>query len=69
MLLICQANPNFDGEADRELLLRQSRLAQFYQDFSADAVILVNPAAVEIFYQFLAEAVILVDPTVVDIFY
>ena len=64
-----QANPNFDGEAGRELLLRQSRLAQFYQDFSAEAVILVNPVVVEIFYQFSVEAVILVNPTLVEICY
>ena len=61
---ICQANPNFDGEAGREILLRQNRLAQFYQDFSAEVVILVNPAVVEILYQeFSVEAVILVNPT------
>ena len=61
---ICQANPNFDGETGREILLRQNRLAQFYQDFSAEVVILVNPAVVEILYQeFSVEAVILVNPT------
>jgi hypothetical protein len=70
LLPICQANPNFDGETGREILLRQNRLAQFYQDFSAEVVILVNPAVVEILYlEFSVEAVILVNPTVIDIFY
>ena len=56
---------NFDGTAGRE-----SRLAQFYQEFSAEAVILVNHAVVEIFYkEFSAENVNLVIPTLVEIFY
>ena len=38
------------GEA-RDILLRLSRLAQFYQGFVRKAVLLVIPTVLEIFYQ------------------
>ena len=44
--------------------LRQSRLAQFYQDFAAKATVLVITTELEIFYQdFAAKALLLVPPT------
>ena len=53
-----------------DILLRQSRLAQFYQDLLAKALLLVNATVVEIFYQdLLAKALLLVNPTVGEIFY
>ena len=45
------------------------RLAKFYRDFLAKALVLVNPTELEIFYQdFLAKALLLVNPTVLEIF-
>ena len=38
----------FSGEA-RDILLRQSRLAQFLQHLAAKALLLVNPTELEIF--------------------
>ena len=57
------------GEA-RDILLRQSRLAQFYQDLAAKALLLVPPTELEIFCQDLAaKALILVSLTELEIFY
>ena len=54
----------------RDILLRQSRLAQFYRDFHAKALLLVPPTELEIFYQdFCAKALLLVPPTELEIFY
>ena len=41
---------SFSGKA-RDILLRQSRIAQFYQDLGAKALLLVPPTELEIFYQ------------------
>ena len=57
------------GEA-RDILLRQSRLAQYYQEFCRKALLLVIPTVLEIFYQYLSrKALLLVIPTVLEIFY
>ena len=59
----------FSGEA-RDILLRQSRLAQFYRKIVAKALLLVPPTELEIFYHdFVAKALLLVPPTELDIFY
>ena len=39
----------------RDILLRQSRLAKFYQDFAAKATVLVTTTELEIFYQILLQ--------------
>ena len=58
----------FLGES-RDILLQQSRLAQFYRDFLAKALILVHSTELEIFYRDLtAKALILVPATVLEIF-
>ena len=58
----------FSGEA-RDILLRQSRLAQFYRHLVAKALVLVNPTVLEIFYRHLvAKALVLVNPTELEIF-
>ena len=50
-------------------MLRQSRLAQFYRDFHAKALLLVIPTELEIFYHdFHAKALLLVIPTELEIF-
>ena len=50
-------------------MLRQSRLAQFYRDFLAKVLVLVNPTELEMFYQhLLAKALVLVNPTELEIF-
>ena len=42
---------------------------QFYHDFHAKALVLVNPAVVEMFYQdLLAKALVLVNSTELEIF-
>ena len=57
------------GEA-WDILLRQSRLVQFYQGFIWKALLLVNSTVLEIFYQgFVWKALILVNHTVLEIFY
>ena len=43
----------FSGEAG-DILLRESRLVQFYRDLSAKALVLVNPTELEIFYRDLS---------------
>ena len=59
----------FSGEA-QDILLRQSRLAQFYQDFAAKATVLVITTELEyIFQDFAAYAPLLVPPTELEIFY
>ena len=59
----------FSGEA-RDILLRQSRLAQFCSDLAAKALILVTPTELEIFYSDLAaKALLLVPPSEIEIFY
>ena len=57
----------FSGEA-RDIMLRQSRLAQFCSDLAAKALLLVPPTELEIFYSDLAaKALLLVIPTVLEI--
>ena len=59
----------FTGEA-RDILLRQSRLAQLWQDSYAKASVLVIPTVLKIFWQdFFAKASILVIPTLLEIFW
>ena len=59
----------FSGKA-QDILLRQSRLTQFNQDFAAKATVLVITTELEIFYQdFAARALLLVPPTKLEIFY
>ena len=58
----------FSGKA-RDILLRQSRLAQFWQHFCAKALLLVIPTELEIFWQhFCAKALLLVIPTELEMF-
>ena len=65
----CSIHFLFSGEA-RDILLRQSKLAQFWQDFAAKALVLVNPTELEIFWQdFVAKVLVLVNPTEVEIFW
>ena len=59
----------FSGEA-RDILLRQSRLAQFYQLSVRKVTVLVIPTVLELFYQELATlATVLVIPTVLNFFF
>ena len=59
----------FSGEA-QDIMLRQSRLAQFYRHLGGKALILVPPTELEIFYQDLAaKALILVPTAELKIFY
>ena len=52
------------------ILLRQSRLAQFWQDFRAKALLLVILTELEIFWQdFRAKALLLVIPAELEIFW
>ena len=57
----------FWGEA-RDKLLRQSWLAQFWQDFVGKALVLENPTELEIAWQdFVGKALLLVNPTELEI--
>jgi hypothetical protein len=48
----------------------ECRLAQFWQDFLAKALVLVNPKVLEIIWQnLLAKALVLVNPTILEIFW
>ena len=50
------------------ILLQQSRLAEFWQDLTVKALLLVNPTELEIFWQDLtAKALLLVNPTELEI--